>query len=234
MEHNKTLLIIVSVSLFTALVLGVGLFLFYPAPGTEQSPVISRVEEPREFDPVEYIRRQDDDIRFQPSEGDGADDRTGDDELEEDVIIVYGPRSTGVTPVPETPLPRDTTPTDTAPSAPEPTEPTERSPEPAPERVAPERSAPVERTIRVTEYWIQVISSPSRDRVEQAQVRLDEKDLGSRITSINVDGTAFFRLRVGPYGNKQEAEKFLDWIRGMEGFEESYISEEYPLRTVNG
>jgi cell division protein FtsN len=86
---------------------------------------------------------------------------------------------------------------------------------------------------RVTEYWIQVISSPSRDRVEQAKERLEAQELGGRITSKFINGETYYRLRVGPYGNKAEAAKFLQWISEIEGFGESYISEEYPLKRVN-
>jgi hypothetical protein len=32
---------------------------------------------------------------------------------------------------------------------------------------------------------------------------------------------------VGPYDNEQEAEKFLGWVKEIEGFESSYISETY-------
>jgi hypothetical protein len=78
-----------------------------------------------------------------------------------------------------------------------------------------------------------VIASPSRDRVDQARVTLSEYSLGGRITTREVDGTMYYRLRVGPYGTSEEADKFLEWIRDIPGFTEAYISEEYPLRTVS-
>jgi cell division septation protein DedD len=78
-----------------------------------------------------------------------------------------------------------------------------------------------------TNYWIQVISSPNLGVVRDAQATLDERNLGSRITTKSVDGTNYFRLRVGPYSKRKEAEKFLGWVQRIEGFKESYISETY-------
>lgn len=85
---------------------------------------------------------------------------------------------------------------------------------------------------RVTEYWIQVISSPRRDTVDRARLRLDRRDLGTRVTTTEVNGTTYYRLRIGPYRYAPEARKFLEMISELEGFEQSYISEEYPLRAV--
>ncbi|MFW6387745.1 MAG: SPOR domain-containing protein, partial [bacterium] len=33
-----------------------------------------------------------------------------------------------------------------------------------------------------------------------------------------------YRVRVGPYDNRNEAQKFLSWIQELEGFEQSYVS----------
>jgi cell division protein FtsN len=70
------------------------------------------------------------------------------------------------------------------------------------------------------------------DTVEQARSRLNEWTISGLITSIKKDDTTFYRLRVGPYTEKAEAEKFLDWIRDIEGFGTSYISLVYNQRTV--
>lgn len=78
----------------------------------------------------------------------------------------------------------------------------------------------------VTEqYWIQLIASTRRDTVEAAQKVLQEHNLDGRITTVNVGDVDYFRLRVGPYENKSEAEKFLGWIKEISGFDGSYISE---------
>ncbi len=238
MEQHKVLIIIVSVTLAFAAVVGIGMAYFYPRATDDPLSVThdAGVDPRRSFDPIEFIRSPEtapDSVDLLREEPRVADD---------DVIIIYGVDDS-VSQLPSERRPRPTEqPRPSVPVEPAPSEParTEPAPAPAPREEprpadpAPRPTAPAEQRVRVTEYWIQVISSPSRDRVEQARVRLQEQNLGSRITSIDHNNTTFFRLRVGPYTNKAEAEKFLEWVRAVEGFEESYISEEYPMRTVSG
>lgn len=75
-------------------------------------------------------------------------------------------------------------------------------------------------------WWIQVISTPNRDRVDQVRSDLAALGFKGRVTSREVNGTDFYRLRYGPYANKDEARKFLEWVKMIKGFEESYISQE--------
>lgn len=256
MEQHKVLMVIVSVTLFLAAVVGMSMYLLYPHEAETPQQARAEAEEARErFDPIEYMRRPDELPRL----------TLRDPDPEEDVIIVYGEREDRrVRPedapaeeevvgdealrIPE--IERDPEDpeahADPAPVEPrephEPREPeapaeervTERRPEPEPE--APPAPAPAPEPEptreRVTEYWIQVVSSPRRDTVQRARERLDQRDLGTRITTTEVNGSTFYRLRIGPHRSKPEAEKFLELVSGLDGFEESYISEEYPLRTV--
>lgn len=243
MEQQKTLIVIVSVALFVAAVIGIGLIFFYPrtVSPTDAAPEIVQERLDRQaFDPIEYLRRP----------GAVAPEFAPDAEAPEDqdLIIVFdddeetAPRvaeDDRRPPVAERePAPAPTR--DPAPAPrPEPApreEPTARPVEPAPRPApapAPQPRRPETRQVRVTEYWIQVIASPSRDRVEQARQELEQRGLRGRITTRTVNDTVFYRLRVGAYSDKAEAEKFLTWIRRIDGFGESYISEEYPFRTVS-
>lgn len=78
--------------------------------------------------------------------------------------------------------------------------------------------------VRVNEYWIQVASVSSISRAEEVRDLLQTKGIPAVITSKVLETDTFYRVRIGPYPNKAEAEKFLDWIKALEGFEESYIS----------
>jgi DedD protein len=80
------------------------------------------------------------------------------------------------------------------------------------------------KSLSVTEYWIQAGSFSSASRAEEVSRRLEERGLAARTTTRDLNGKTHFRVRVGPYSNKAEAEKFLDWIRELKGFETSYIS----------
>lgn len=252
MEQHRTLLIIVSITLFAAVVVGVGLALLYPRDAEGAGDTVATAEG-ETFDPIEYIRSpEEDEPELEVSEEEGED--------QDDVIVVYGEKddqgaegpadgkdATAPTvkeseeaPAPEpSEKPRDEAPAEAAPAPRKPAESlgpsgtekeTPRQAAPAPAERAPAEAEPEYR--RVTEYWIQVISSPSRDRVEQAKQRLETHELGGRITSRTIEDTTYFRLRVGPYTNKNEAQKFLGWIDDIDGFGESYISEEYPLKRV--
>ncbi|MFP4484639.1 MAG: SPOR domain-containing protein [Spirochaetota bacterium] len=235
MEQHRTLLIIVSVTLFVAVVIGVGLALLYPRDSDEGEQAVAATDG-KPFDPIEYIRTPDKRETDFIVPGESEDD---------DVIIVYGEKpeerqgdadAPGKDALPKAEKEPDTTAKAEPEAEPEaaPREPAKSMGEAAPPAERPEpRPEPEPEYRRVTEYWIQVISSPSRDRVEEAKQRLQTQELGGRITSKNVDGETFYRLRVGPYSHKNEAEKFLEWISDIEGFDESYISEEYPLKQVS-
>lgn len=112
------------------------------------------------------------------------------------------------------------------PSVPEPEKASE--PVPSPQGVEQQASA-VSRVepenLPDTLYWIQVLSSSSRARVEEIRDDLERSSIFGRITAREVDGAVFYRLRYGPFEQKNEAEKYLAEFKGI--FEDSYISEEY-------
>ena len=51
--------------------------------------------------------------------------------------------------------------------------------------------------------------------------------MSGHITTVSVGDKDFYRLRVGPYASKQEAEKFQSWIRDIKDFKDAYVSEVY-------
>lgn len=242
MDHRKLLVVILSVTLFAALVLGISLLALYPGgDGTSES--VQTADSRHAFDPIEYVRSSDGPLGI-------VEDEESDDEGDEDgdVVIVYGSRQeeadtdadrddaagdddaaaddapvARTTPAPQDDEPsaratepaREPAPVEQPPRTPSSTPPTE--PRPASTQAAAASEAD-------DEYWIQVVSSPNRDTVEQARATLEERSLGSVIFPIEIAGRRFYRLRVGPYSDRQEADKFLVWIRELPGFAESYVS----------
>jgi cell division protein FtsN len=73
-------------------------------------------------------------------------------------------------------------------------------------------------------YWIQTGSYKSQTRAEELVALLESKGLGSRVFSFASKGDTFYRVRVGPYSNKGEADKFLGLVKQVQGLESSYIS----------
>jgi len=103
-----------------------------------------------------------------------------------------------------------------------------RAPEPAP---APVKPAPPKK-VRVTEYWIQAGSFTQRSSAESARESLKEKEFDSVIFTRTINGTEYFRVRIGPYRHKAEAEKFLSYVKNISSFEGSQIFEVYVEKTL--
>ncbi|MFW5742593.1 MAG: SPOR domain-containing protein [Spirochaetota bacterium] len=77
-----------------------------------------------------------------------------------------------------------------------------------------------------------MISSPNHDTVEMAQQTLREHQLGSRVLTKEIGGTPYFRLRLGPFAVREEAEKFLGWVIGIDGFADSMIFVDYTTAVL--
>lgn len=243
-------MIVVAVAIFLAAIVGVGMALLYP--GVDPELADASAAGVREVNPTEYLRPTSteplipEDLQELPEVTFGLTDtdaavapEQGDEQLsEQDADSTQ--TSQEVVPItrPVTVAPRQSTapvthePAASVPAAALRTEPAAPS---RPQQTAPATAAAATTRstapVRVTEYWIQLIASPSRDRVEQANVRLSDVNLSGRVTTRQVDDTLYYRLRVGPYSSQDEAEKFLEWIGELDGFESAYISEEYPLRS---
>lgn len=231
MEQKKLLWVIFSAVGFVFIVAAAGLVLFWPhdqkqaGEGEQAAASVAR-----DFDPVEWVRKE--------QEYPGIDETEA--EEGEEMILVYGDsgeegREAGPAAAEEGPSagkeadktavtgkdgveievyrPEKVKEKQTAEPVP--------SPEPEPE------------TKRLTEYWIQAGSYTSMVRAEEVKQDLSQRGIASLITSKTVDGTDYYRVRIGPYGSEAEAEKFLGWIRGVSGFESSYVSMVYVTRRIN-
>jgi cell division protein FtsN len=231
MEQNKTLLVILSVALFLAAILSVGLWFFYPREDVAGNPAGMESAAVVSDDPIEWVRRNE------------IPALTPQPEAPQKDIIVYGedpeksgdasPATTNSVPYP----PASAPPAVTAPApkkepVPAVTKPRIAAPAPKPAASAPKPSAPAPetRSVRVKEFSIQVGAFSSRDRAEELNEVLKEKGLTGQV--FFADGPQLYRLRIGPYTNKDEAEKFLGWVRSINGFESSMIFERNAIRTV--
>ena len=215
MEQNKTLLVILSAALFLAAILSVGLWFFYPREEVAGAPASTDSAGTLTGDPIEWVRRNE----LPPLTQSEA-------EAKDDVIIVYG-HPENENPATTAPYPPATPP----PSVTVPTVKKELPAVPKPQVVAtPKPAAPQTKTVTVKEYSIQVGAFSNRDRVEELNEVLKGKGLAGHVSY--VDGANLYRLRIGPYTNQAEAEKFLTWVRGIDGFQDSMIFERKATRTV--
>jgi cell division protein FtsN len=83
------------------------------------------------------------------------------------------------------------------------------------------------------EYWIQTGSYRSQTKAEELATLLDGKGLSGRLFSYAAGKETYFRVRIGPYANRGEAEKFLSTVKQIQGLESSYISQVAKPRTLN-
>lgn len=222
MERNRVLWVIFSISLFLVVVLGVGLYLLRPVPEKGREAAAQAAAPGSGFDAFEYVRGR--------SELPGVE-QTVAPAGPEDVIIVIGEGGQTPAALPASALPAAAPPSEPLAAAP-------RTPAPPAASLAPKTGAPSARGARslqsapepsrttksVTEYWIQMVSVSSLGSAEEAARSLEQKGLAPVVTTRELSGKTYYRVRVGPYPTKAEAEKFLQWVRGLEGYESSYIA----------
>lgn len=242
MERNRVLWVVFSISLFLVVVLAAGLYFLRPEPAPGPLAAARGAPSPESFDVFEYVRGR--------SRLPLLEDRSG---QPEDMVIIVGeperpaaaePRALlspdavppkaavgGEEGDPEVRVARDIVSPRVSPAPPPapaprvsgPATPVERpSPRPAPPPAP--RPAPKPQPVRVSEYWIQVGSFSSRGRADELSLGLSERGLAPKVTTRLVGGTTHYRVRLGPYPNRAEAGKFLEWVRALDGLGGSYIS----------
>jgi len=228
MEQKKLLWIVFSMTLFLLIVVGIGIIWLYPGP---QQPVVAEEQMPAreagaEFDPVEWVRSE--------QEAPGLDEIPSGEEGEESFVVVYGEAAEED----QTVKPAVQEDRELSGSPQQEQSPAVHSDKDAgktvkkEETAAPRAVAPAPQTISVKEYWIQTGSYISRSRADRIKEELDEIGLSGRILSKDVNGTQYYRVRIGPYSQKAEADKFLSWVKEKDDFQNSYISEVSRMKTV--
>lgn len=262
MEQRRVLLIITGVTIVLATIVGVGLWLFYPRETADSTPVAAQdggLEwEPLDFIQGDGERpglRDDTDSGFSGITQDDPDDGefvvtygVAEDEPRNgpgDRLVVEQPD--GVRGFSGTIDRPGALPADRGAGVAERDDPVRIAGESAGGRTqaAPVDRAPPPRSTgrQATEpasvpqlsdraYWVQVISSPNRDTVEQARLTMDERQLGTRILTKEIGGTTFYRLRLGPFPLRTEAEKFLGWVTAIDGFADALIFVDYTTAVL--
>jgi cell division protein FtsN len=86
---------------------------------------------------------------------------------------------------------------------------------------------------RTVDYWIQTGSYKSQTKAEELSALLSGKGLTARLFSYSSSNVTYYRVRIGPYGNKGEAEKFLSIVKQIQGLESSYLSMVGATKNLN-
>ncbi len=77
-----------------------------------------------------------------------------------------------------------------------------------------------------TKYWIQVFSTNNKDKANNIKSNLDLQGVKAIIVTKQINNSIYYRLRIGPYYNKEESNKFLQWIKRSKEYGDAYVSVE--------
>ena len=80
------------------------------------------------------------------------------------------------------------------------------------------------------DYWVQTGAFSTVTKAQGVKENLATKGITSIIENRDVDGKTMFRVRVGPYTSKNEADYWLSLIRSIGGFEDSQIRQTQSRR----
>ncbi|MDC7234327.1 MAG: SPOR domain-containing protein [Spirochaetales bacterium] len=85
------------------------------------------------------------------------------------------------------------------------------------------KAEPQYKNISVDVFWIQVGSYSSLSKAESVGSFMKEKGLTTTVQTKDVNGKAVYRVRIGAFNTKEEADKFSVQVKGLEGYEESFV-----------
>jgi cell division septation protein DedD len=215
MEKQKIFWVVLSVSVFVVVVLLVGVFLL------RQKPASGVVSAPGTVNPLSDVGTQVYEYQV-PSQQPGAGQPGGGPETMHFYIGEGAEKPAQAAPTPQATSPAVTV----RPAAPTVSANPQKAPAAGPQAAA---RAPQ----KTQEYWIQTGSYKSQSKAEELVTVLADKGLSGRVFSAASRSDTFYRVRVGPYRNKGEAEKFLSIVKQIQGLETSYISMVKAASTLN-
>jgi cell division protein FtsN len=233
MEKQKIFWVVLSVSIFVVIVLVAGVLLL------KQKPSATAATAPGTVNPLSDSGTQIYEYQRESSaKPQGSGQKPEDTQTMHFYIGEGGEKpapAKGTQPPAVTPPAAPVGPAPVAPAAPAPSPQTPQRPGPAVQvarasgasavKTAPQKHpSPQKAAQKAIDYWIQTGSYKSQDKAEQLAAQLGAKGLVGRVFSSAVKSETWYRVRIGPYGNKGEAEKFLAIVKQVQGLESSYIS----------
>jgi len=213
MDKQRIFWVILAVTGLAVVVLVAGVFLLRPKAAGEATPLADTGVSPYEYQ-----------TEIPPT---SIETKKNEPEVVRIVIGEQSGKTTGpgaaVAPQPAAPATTETRPEASSRPAAQPAARPAAKPaaKPAEKTAAKPEAKPAQRI----EYWIQAASYKSQSAAEDLSRRLADKGLAGRVISLDQRSETWYRVRIGPYSNKQEAEKFLDLVKKIQGLEASYVSQ---------
>jgi DedD protein len=244
MEKKKLLLVAVSVGVFLVIVMGAAILVLSPKsgtataaterpippgisfsdtrPGSAQSVPADTADvtgnsgevQGLEIPPASLTANQENVFYFLGDNPDQIVQQTGDEEKNRVVIAVPKPVAAAVPDAPPVrpkpaAVPVQPTPAPAASSAP---------------RTAVPAAVPAKPKTEVrNDFWVQTGSFSTLVRADGVKEILASKGIASIVENREVGGKTFYRVRIGPYTSRNEADYWLSLIKTIQGFEDSQI-----------
>jgi len=239
MEKQKVFWVVLTVSVFVVVVLVAGVLLLRQQPTTAPRTTVS----PMNGTGTQLYEYQREAPQTPPASGPQAETPPASDQQTMHFYVGEGAKpgtsttaggtpSPGSPPAPGTPAPSVGSPPPAAP-APAPSSASARAKPQQALKTPGVKSTLQARVPRKTAgYWIQTGSYKSQTKAEELVSLLESKGLGSRVFSWTSKNETFYRVRVGPYSNKGEADKFLALVKQVQGLETSFVSLVPAARTA--
>ena len=213
MERQKIFWVVLSVSVFVVVVLVVGVLLLRQRSGTEAPVTVS----PLSGTGTQIYEYQ----RPAAPGGIQAGSGTGQNPADQQTMHFYIGEGEGQTPQPGA--------TTTPAATPQTVKPVAQTPPASQSRTAAKPTAAVPATAKKPrkgiDFWIQTGSYKSQGKAEDLVTLLGSKGLNGRVFSYTSKTDTYYRVRIGPYLNKGDAEKFLAIVKQVQGLETSFIAQ---------
>lgn len=219
-ERKKLLWISISACVFVLIVLAAGFILLTPRKNGAQAPAaVGNSAPPKAQDPQDFLSAPPPAAAITPPRNQDGN-----------MIIVYGDKPNMAAPTTATP-PADANAAaaSAAPSAaPSAAAPAKAAPSVA--AAAPVKAPPAKKpfqkpaTVKVDEYWIQAASFTGRGKADELKQGLAEKGVAALISVKDIAGKSWYRIRIGPYSVKADADGWLGRLKDIPGCSEAYVS----------
>ncbi len=76
-------------------------------------------------------------------------------------------------------------------------------------------------------YWVQVFSTSNRNKAYSIKGEFEKRGITTVVVTKTINNQMYYRLRIGPYYNKSEGDKFLQWVKKIDVYKDAYLTTNY-------
>ena len=217
-QQQKLLWTILSVAVLFLVILAACMFIFLPSGNSQAEQAITKAQEP-----MEWVKAD------TPQQTESATPA-----VTEDNIVINTVQPKEIKPIepnkivlrsePETKSQADIVIKETSQKSAVPQQPKQEQPKQQVQtKVQTQTKQTVKQSASSTEYWIQLGAFSTRESADRAVATMKEHNHKASILTGTSNGKTVYRVRTGPYTDKNQADKALGSIKRIKGYDGSYI-----------